>query len=209
MNIFMEIAGNVFGYYKKIRYKFFEKPKGLDFSLSDKSIEEENAHAHYYSCTDPVTLRKIKNYIKKRMKFQSIAFLDIGCGKGLVLNFFSRYHFGKLDGLDCSRKYCDIAMENLRIQNVENVGVFCSDATEFESYANYNVFFMYNPFSEQVMRKTLDTIYNNANVTDDAILIYVFPIFHSVVVEGEKYQLVKKLYSPLTMKYTYIYKMNR
>lgn len=210
MSICIEVTRIIYQIYKKLCYRIHEKPKGLDFSLSDRSVEKENKDAHYYSCTDPITLAKIKKFIKKEIGFETSKFLDIGCGKGLVLDYFSNCYFLRLDGLDYSRKYCKIAENNLKIKNVRNIKVFCSDAKDFVAYKDYNLFFMYNPFSKTVLRLTLDKIYaEHCDSEENIYLIYVFPIFHNTVVENEKFIQIRKIYSPLTMKYTHIYNINR
>lgn len=192
--------------YKKLHYFFYEKPKGLDFSLTDKQVESENKNAHYYSCTDPLTLRKIKNYITKRIKPCDCSFLDIGCGKGVILDYFSSMGFNKLDGLECCKKYCNIAERNLQINKRKNVNIICNDAIMFEKYERYNVYFMYNPFSESVLKEVVSKIENaHKHSHTCAYLIYVFPIFHNVIVSNSSFVLIDKMFSPLTMKWTNVY----
>ncbi len=53
--------------------------------------------------------------------------LDIGTNNGALLLYASQYTKGKLIGVDIQQDACDLAIQNLQGQNIENFEVICSD----------------------------------------------------------------------------------
>lgn len=126
---------------------------------------------HGYSKTSEKHLREI---------FDSLSFvggeklLDIGCGKGVVLRIAARYPFERVDGIELDERLVSIAAKNFRILKLEDrVRCFQADASVFDGYGEYNVFFLCNSFSGAIMdpvaerlfavsaRKPITVIYHN------------------------------------------------
>ena len=55
----------------------------------------------------------LKRYLRGRITHDD-AIIDIGCGKGKMIYFFSKFPFGRIDGLEYSRDVADIAEKNIR-----------------------------------------------------------------------------------------------
>lgn len=82
----------------RIRYIFKERLFGLDFTMRDKSLlKKTNGTMHGYSITPEEHIREILAHLDFT---KCSAFLDIGCGKGLVLKIVSGGSFQSLGGIE-------------------------------------------------------------------------------------------------------------
>lgn len=73
--------------------------RGTDFMKGTASVElgyEDSGDKVHYEATHWRMLHKIKNICEKAGINNSI--VDIGCGKGLMLEYFSKYAFKKVGG---------------------------------------------------------------------------------------------------------------
>ncbi len=62
-----------------------------------------------------------------------------------------------------------------------------ADASDFEQYDKYNVFFLFNPFSEEALRKAVDKIYRSRTEINCIItVIYHNPRFYEAFEYGAK-----------------------
>lgn len=190
-----------------IRYLLIEKPRGIDFSISDSTFTSEEAQENYYSRTDTSTLKQIKHHLHLS---KSDSLLDIGCGKGYVLYYFSGLGIGKLSGIEKYYDYCSIAQNNLRILEIDDkANIICCDAIHFKHYDEYNIFFMFNPFREEtadvILKMILHSVSSNPrNIT----LISVQDFLNGIIIKNgfvEKEVIVSKL----TGVKTYIYSFEK
>ena len=109
--------------------------------------------------------------------------LDVGCGKGGAMITMACHPFARVDGIEISLELVKIARENIRRLRIENATVYLGDAATFDRYADYNLYYMYNPFPEEVMRKVMSRIAISLNVRNRrATLIYKNPIYADLVV---------------------------
>lgn len=160
-----------------VQYFIFEKPSGLDFSMRDKKIKKRtNGKSNGYAKTSEKHVREIFDIISKRGG--EIRFLDVGCGKGVVLKEAAKYPFEWIDGIEMQSYIVEIARRNFKILKIDDrVRCFHCDAVEFNEYGKYNVFFLYNPFPAEIVDKVVKKIMNTRPDTEQIItLIYSNPI---------------------------------
>lgn len=75
------------------QYLFTEKTRGLDFTMRKNTMQkEENPKYYGYSKTNEKHLRSIFDSLSYQ---ECRNFLDIGCGKGVVLKEAANYPFEK------------------------------------------------------------------------------------------------------------------
>ena len=99
--------------------EFDYKWHGLNFYGS--MIMEEEGH-NRYSTTSSRTLNLIGNYLYDKVTDKD-AIIDIGCGKGRMLYFFSQFPFKYVDGLEYSRELVAAAEGNIAImRKIHNGG---------------------------------------------------------------------------------------
>jgi predicted RNA methylase len=104
------------------------------------------------------------------------AVLDIGCGKGGAMLAMLSY-FERVDGIEICPQLIDIARKNLR-WHAGRCQIFGCDATAFEGYGNYDTFYLYNPFPENVVCAVMEQI-QRANPAGR--IVYVNPIFGAIL----------------------------
>jgi SAM-dependent methyltransferase len=87
-------------------------------------------------------------------------FVDVGSGKGKVLLLASRYEFARIVGIEFDARLARIARHNIAIHREITghqvpIEVVCADALDYALRGDENVWFLYNPFDEVVMRRFL------------------------------------------------------
>src|SRR2546422_9958881 len=80
-------------------------------------------------------------------------FIDLGCGKGRTLLVASRLGFRRVIGVEFASELAAIARANLSRMKVANAFVLDCDAADFDFPDGPIVLYLYNPFSQEVMRK--------------------------------------------------------
>ena len=95
-----------------------------------------------------------------------VTFIDLGSGKGRTLLMASEYPFRRIIGVELLPSLHRIAQENL--QNYENVSqqcfaleAVCLDATAFVLPDEPLVLYLFNPFPESGLRKTIRNLENS------------------------------------------------
>ena len=88
-----------------------DRMRGLDFSMLRRWDKE--GHSNYSRPTFQ-TRRVIADYLKRSITSKD-AIIDIGCGKGMMLWFFSGFPFRLADGLEYSQDLIDVARANFDV----------------------------------------------------------------------------------------------
>lgn len=180
-----------------IQYFLLEKPRGLDFSMRDKSlIAKSNGKYFGYSKTDEAHL----NEIFRNLSYEECQnFMDIGCGKGVVLKEAAKYPFRRIAGIELIEDIYEVAQKNLRILKLtDRVECVQGDATTFSDYGSFDTFFLYNPFSEEILQKVLNRIVESRNEQNKtATIVYHDPRFLFRLEQLPGYLLEKRLYDSL------------
>jgi len=200
------MSESIFKRYKRyIRYSiqsFVERMKGLDFTMRDTSlIETSGGVLHGYSKTDESHAKKIFEMLNVD---DTKNLLDVGCGKGAFLREACKYPFGKIAGLEYVESLAKIAEINFKKLKLDNrISIFQGDAIIFDKYKNYNVFYFFNPFDQDIMDKVMKKIVESR--TQDFWVILHNPIASKNV---EKYGCIEenRLFDPVKSYETIIYK---
>ena len=96
--------------------------------------------------------------------------LDVGAGKGVVLKEAAKFPFTKIAGIELQDELVQIANNNFRILKLENrVQCIQANALEYDGYHNYNVFFFFNPFSEEILQRVTDKIFRSRNEGENIV----------------------------------------
>ncbi len=132
-----------------------EKPQGIDFSLRQKSLGIKRKGSHGYALTQK---KSFDNIMKKIDICADDKFIDIGCGKGGVLLHASHYPFKRIAGLEIEDSLYEIAVKNFEKLKMPEIELFHDDATNFDNYAEFNVYFLFNPFEPDIYAEVIDAI---------------------------------------------------
>lgn len=175
-----------------IQYFLFEKPKGLDFTMRDKSLlKKSNDLYHGYSKT---TEKHAKEIFDSLILNGEDKLLDIGCGKGVVLRVAAEYPFQEIAGIDIDARLIDIAVRNFQVLGMgDKVSCTRINATKFKEYNKYNIFFMYNPFSGPVMEKVIEKLLK-VSEKKAITIIYYNPVYLELFRKKGKVTVLKQLY---------------
>lgn len=176
---------SLIGMTKRILYLAYDKWRGVDFQMDvSAEIDHSNLDGHSkYTASGFGRLMSIVSFLKSRVMDQD-AIIDVGCGKGKCLEYFSALPFQCVDGLEYSSELAAIAQRNMEKLKLE-CHVFCADATKFTDYDKYNYFYMYNPFYGGVFLSFLGRLKESVSRNPRKItLIYVIPICHEALLEA-------------------------
>lgn len=169
-----------------------DKIMGVDFTRKNSDFGGEGC------CIYEGTHWYIKNLLKKILKGKissSDFVIDIGCGKGAMLYFFKHLGFNNVAGIEYAEEISNIAKKNIDKLGCDNTEVYNLDATEFEAYGDYNYYYLYNPFGEEILDKVLKKIKSSMNNRKISV-IYVNPrhqeVFDNNGFIEENYKCLKK-----------------
>jgi predicted RNA methylase len=112
-------------------------------------------------------------------------FFDIGCGMGRVLCMAARHPLQKCVGVEYMPSLAAVADRNLaRLRGRRAPAeVWIGDACDF-GYADGTVFFLYNPFGEQTMRRFIECLRHSLITRPRRIrIIYMTPLQGHVLSE--------------------------
>jgi SAM-dependent methyltransferase len=84
-----------------------------------------------------------------------MTFIDLGCGKGRTLLVAAGLGFGRVVGVEFAPELATIARKNMEKMKITNGAVLQGDAGEFRFPDDDLVLYLYNPFSEEVMRRVV------------------------------------------------------
>jgi SAM-dependent methyltransferase len=106
-----------------------------------------------YQATQEQELACAVNYLREDL--QTFTFIDIGCGKGRTLLVASDLGFEKVIGIEFVPEFVEIARTNLAKRQTDNAAVLHLDAAEFHFPNSNMVVYLYNPFTQEVLRKVV------------------------------------------------------
>jgi hypothetical protein len=121
-----------------------------------------------YQPTDPGSFREMIEMLQQNagMNLSEFTFIDLGSGKGRTLLMASDYPFRRIIGVELLPSLHHIAQENLdRYKNGSQrcfaLEAICSDATAFVFPEEPLVLYLFNPFPESGLRKTIEHFENS------------------------------------------------
>ena len=156
--------------------------QGVDLrGVSVKDLGFTEDRSNWYSDSGGPALARVLKQLPISTSDEAI---DIGCGKGGAILTLQRFPFARVDGIELSNSLAQTARDNLRVMHVMNSEIFCGDAAHFTELDRYTFFYLYNPFSTQVMCETIKHICESlARRRRRAMLIYKNPVDHDLLIE--------------------------
>lgn len=153
-----------------------EKLHGLDFSMVYVGDLQRNVDEfHGYSMTDADDMKWMLRSIP--VNTAESAFLDVGCGKGMCMKCAVESGYKKVAGLDLDEHLLSIARNNMKKLKM-NVDCIYTNAVEFNHYADYDVFYFYNPFGRHIFAQVIEKIKDSQLERNrDIWVAYYHPVF--------------------------------
>ena len=136
--------------------------------------------AAYYATINYSEIKAILNTLNLR---SSDVFIDIGCGKGRVICYTSRFNIKNIIGVDIDNTLCRIAHKNAsRVHGKKTVISVINDSAENFDYSAGTVFYLYNPFGALTLMNVLKRIRLSIQEYPRSIrIVYVNPVHDSLL----------------------------
>jgi len=169
-----------------------ERFKGVDFTtvIQSEDVGYDPAVVHRSSPSGNKYLVQLLNDLGVT-KNDSI--IDIGAGKGSAMRSMLKFPFKKVDGVELSDQISAIATKNFELLKVKRSRVYSCNATSFPHYDQYNMFYFYNPFPDQVMLQVLSNIYQSIQGSEnETMIIYNNPACHDLIIGEGVFSKIKE-----------------
>ena len=122
--------------------------------------------------TTRMVILQLQKYIKGGEEV-----LDVGCGKGICMKCAVESGYGKVAGLDLDKHLLGIAKKNMSILKMD-VRLINANAVDFDGYADFDVFYFYNPFGRSVFEQVIEKIKESQKTRNrDIWIAYYHPVF--------------------------------
>lgn len=160
-----------------------ERIHGLDFSMVYVgALQRDTAEFHGYSMTAESDMKRMLRSVP--VNTGEASFLDVGCGKGMCMKCAVESGYKKVAGLELDRHLLDIARKNMEKLKLD-VACICANAADFTGYADYDVFYFYNPFGKSIFEQVIEKILDSQKERDrDIWVIYYHPVFGELFVNA-------------------------
>lgn len=165
---------------KEIMYEQFY---GID-TKSDEAIVNnpdcryEDTEAYYaYDATSYAGLVKIFNHVPLT---EADSLVDFGCGLGRVLFYCNQRFMCKVTGIEYDRDIYNRLLKNAEFYHVRfknqqrKFALLRMDAREYEIASEDNVFYFFNPFSQDILLEIMTNIAKSANRKPRKITVILY-----------------------------------
>jgi len=120
-----------------------------------------------------------------KINFNDFTFIDLGSGKGRTLLMASDYPFRRIVGVELLPSLNEIAQQNLARYHSDSQKCFaiesvCADATTFPLPDGALVIFLFNPFPESGLRRTIANLKNSVDAHPRPVIV----IYHNPQLEA-------------------------
>ncbi|MEQ8636692.1 MULTISPECIES: class I SAM-dependent methyltransferase [Gimesia] len=169
-----------------------ERFKGVDF-LTVIQPEEIGYDPHVVYRSSPSGNKYLIQLLKDISVTNADSIIDIGSGKGSAMRSMLKFPFAEIAGIELSEQIAAIAINNFKKLRANRCHVFSCDATAFQNYGHYNMFYFYNPFPADIMSEVICKIDESARGSDKEILIiYNNPVYHDSIISFGAFSKVKE-----------------
>ena len=131
---------------------------------------------HYQGAGYLTLMRIFSEIYKETIGFD---FLDIGCGKGRAVFVAEYFGYNELTGIDFDAELLNDARANMNVypfKRVESkIHFIYANAIEYQYQNKPTVYFLFNPFNEDVMCKVIDRIMALAH--SECWFVYMNPLY--------------------------------
>lgn len=163
-----------------------------DLRYGGKLLDDEKLSPFYeQGCyhTQSTEYEELKNIFSFWELRDSDVLMDVGCGRGRVLNFLLRkWPKGRLYGVEIDPEIGDFTRKRLR--NYSNVTIITGNATE-HVLKEVTVYFLFNPFMENLAMQFIEQV---EKTHEHVRLIYYVPQFAENILARPGWSGTEKTY---------------
>lgn len=151
------------------------------FMLYDNIRGSRKYGSNTFATIELKNLTLVNGDIKKASRYEAVSFymleklfsafrkisgqssiVDLGCGKGRVMMVAAHFGFTEITGIDFAREVCEDAIVNMQKKQKQfpeiKWKVLNQNVQDYEIGPSDSVFFMFNPFTQSVLRKFLKNL---------------------------------------------------
>jgi predicted RNA methylase len=144
-------------------------------------------HSNAYAPTPRSMFARMLRWIE--VDFRKFVFIDFGCGKGKVVLLAAAVPFKQIIGIELSAELIRVAEDNLRsyrgTRRCNNVRLICTDAREFRAPEEPAIYYLYDPFDAEVLRKVLENLRHSLDAAPRQIyVLYLTPVHRDLLNES-------------------------
>src|SRR6478672_2938421 len=160
----------------------------IPVELKDLTITNgDRKKASRYEAVSFYMLEKLLSAFQKVSGLTSI--IDLGSGKGRVLMVAPHFGFTHITGIDFAKELCEQAIANMKEKETHFPGIKWKVINE--NVENYDigdqdsVFFMFNPFTEDVLKRFLEKLDNSCHEFPRSIyFLYANPQYQQLLLDN-------------------------
>ncbi|MBL7912445.1 MAG: class I SAM-dependent methyltransferase [Bacteroidia bacterium] len=163
------------------------------YGIATASIKKSNSTEFFhYQGAGYLVLFRIFEQIRPHTK--NFCFMDIGCGKGRPVFVAESFGYENLKGIDLDEELVATANSNLKSYSLKrkasNIQFIHANALEYKYENQPTLYFLFNPFNEEVLKKVLQRIINSTS--SETWFVYMNPKYLEAFTV-DKFDLVKEL----------------
>jgi len=177
----------------------FDRRFNIDTCYSEDEDRIQTNDSDIYFDYDPVKVSTFTKAIQcLKIRYEEFIFLDIGSGKGRALLMAASYPFKEIIGVEMVPYFNEIAERNLATyrkarQKGFHIKIENFEATSYPLPEEKTVFFLFNPFTDEVLIKFLSNIKNSLSKSPREIfLIYINPEYPEPLENADFLTLLKE-----------------
>jgi SAM-dependent methyltransferase len=169
-------------------------------------IASPNArHGLHYAASDQEDFGEALSSVQE--DFHTFTFVDLGCGKGRTLILASKFGFQAIIGVEFVAELASVARANVTKMGIVNASVVHADAAKFSFPEGDLLLYLFNPFTEEVMRKVVANLQKCSWTERKLYIVYNNPLFAAVL---DSSSFLRRFASPPTARYpTVVWRSNR
>lgn len=161
----------------------FEYEKLLGINTASFKRSESTEYFHYQGASYLMLLKIFRDLEPQTKHFQ---FIDIGSGKGRAVFVAEYCGFSNLTGIELDPELVDLANNNKLLYQLRDkkssIHFSHSNALLYPFKNEDSLYFLFNPFSEEVLKKVLENILNTNR--SEIWIVYMNPLFKHPFVEA-------------------------
>lgn len=181
------------GFINAIKLIKAEGPNEKKYGINTSSIKKSNSDEFFhYQGAGYLVLYRIFELVTPHTKL--FDFVDIGCGKGRPAFVAESYGYEKLTGIELDKELAEAARENLKHYSLKRksstIEFITANALEYNYKNKPTVYFLFNPFNEEVLKKVLARITLSTN--SETWFVYMNPKYKDAFTK-DKFEVLHEI----------------